>query len=383
MHMRLTVGRLKKENSSLYRSRGNQQMIGEKIAELRKQNNMSQEELAEKLGISRQSVSKWESGQSLPDIEKLPVLSDLFHVSIDYLVKDNTLPVIQPAAAEAEEEKVPEDEELRYEDSRVRDERFRAWVESVQKTFFSNTQTEDQGKYILRKEEAEEYLALREQKANLVSDGTAECVASVVPVLFMVSVSEALPFVREDAGVMLGVVGMFILIAHAVTKFMNASRIGKNYEFLDKTELLPEYEAEELIAERCPAMKEKSHTNLTIGVALCILSVTPILMGAALTAMTDALACLCVCAMFFMVAEAVRRFVKAGYMDGSVKRLMQEGEYSVSMKQKMSFETIYWTIITAVYVVYSTVTGTWGTSWLIWVLAGIAWPFISGEKSFK
>lgn len=46
-------------------------MIGEKIAELRKQNNMSQEELAEKLGISRQSVSKWESGQSLPDIEKL------------------------------------------------------------------------------------------------------------------------------------------------------------------------------------------------------------------------------------------------------------------------------------------------------------------------
>ena len=67
-------------------------MIGEKIAELRKQNNMSQEELAEKLGISRQSVSKWESGQSLPDIEKLPVLSDLFHVSIDYLVKDNTLP---------------------------------------------------------------------------------------------------------------------------------------------------------------------------------------------------------------------------------------------------------------------------------------------------
>ena len=107
-------------------------MIGEKIAELRKQNNMSQEELAEKLGISRQSVSKWESGQSLPDIEKLPVLSDLFHVSIDYLVKDNTLPVIQPAAAEAEEEKVPEDEELRYEDSRVRDERFRAWAGSSQ-----------------------------------------------------------------------------------------------------------------------------------------------------------------------------------------------------------------------------------------------------------
>ena len=359
-------------------------MIGEKIAELRRQNNMSQEELAEKLGISRQSVSKWESGQSLPDIEKLPVLSDLFHVSIDYLVKDNTLPAVQqPVQAQTEEEKDPADEDLRYEDSRFRDERFRAWTESVQKTFFSNTKQEDPGKYILRKEETEEYLALREKKADLVSVGTAECVLSPAPILFMVAVSEALPFVREDAGAMLGVVGMFILIAHAVTKFMNASHIGKEYEFLDKTELLPEYEAEELIAERCPGMKEKSHTNITIGVALCILSVTPILMGAALTAMTDALACLCVCAMFFMVAEGVRRFVKAGYTDGTVKRLMQEGEFSVSMKQKMSFETIYWTIITAVYVIYSTVTGTWGTSWLIWVLAGIAWPIVSGEKSWK
>ncbi len=55
---------------------------------LRKKNNLSQEELAEKIGVSRQAISKWESGTSLPEIEKLISLSEYFNVSIDYLVKE-------------------------------------------------------------------------------------------------------------------------------------------------------------------------------------------------------------------------------------------------------------------------------------------------------
>ena len=127
-------------------------------------------------------------------------------------------------------------------------------------------------------------------------------------------------------------------------------------------------------------MKLKSRSDITVGVVLCILSVTPMLMAAALTEMTDALAFLCVGLMFAMVAEAVRRFVKAGYADGTVNRLMQKGEFSVQMKQRMNFETIYWSIITVIYVAYSTVSGSWATSWIIWVAAGIAWPYLSGEK---
>lgn len=64
-------------------------MLGDKINYLRKQQNLSQEELAFKLDVSRQSVSKWESGQCTPDIEKLNLLSEIFDVSIDYLIKDN------------------------------------------------------------------------------------------------------------------------------------------------------------------------------------------------------------------------------------------------------------------------------------------------------
>jgi transcriptional regulator with XRE-family HTH domain len=62
--------------------------LAEKIFSLRKQNNLSQEQLAEKLGVSRQAVSKWEAGQATPDIDKIINISELFGVSTDYLLKE-------------------------------------------------------------------------------------------------------------------------------------------------------------------------------------------------------------------------------------------------------------------------------------------------------
>ena len=62
--------------------------LSEKIIELRKLKGMTQEELAALCGVSRQSISKWEADIALPELEKLLVLSDTFHVSLDVLVKD-------------------------------------------------------------------------------------------------------------------------------------------------------------------------------------------------------------------------------------------------------------------------------------------------------
>ncbi len=59
------------------------------LSKLRKQNGMSQEDLAEKLGISRQAISKWESGYSYPDLETVIKLSEIFNVSTDELLKDS------------------------------------------------------------------------------------------------------------------------------------------------------------------------------------------------------------------------------------------------------------------------------------------------------
>ena len=63
-------------------------ILADKIIELRKKNGWSQEDLAEKLEVSRQSISKWEGAQSVPDMNKILKLSEVFSVSTDYLLKD-------------------------------------------------------------------------------------------------------------------------------------------------------------------------------------------------------------------------------------------------------------------------------------------------------
>lgn len=62
-------------------------MLGENLVELRKYHNLSQEELADRIGVSRQTLSKYETGESLPDIEKSQALAEVFGVSLDDLVK--------------------------------------------------------------------------------------------------------------------------------------------------------------------------------------------------------------------------------------------------------------------------------------------------------
>ena len=64
--------------------------VADRIQHLRKTKGISQEELADKIGVSRQAVSKWESEQSLPDIDKIIVLSEFFDVTTDYILKYNT-----------------------------------------------------------------------------------------------------------------------------------------------------------------------------------------------------------------------------------------------------------------------------------------------------
>lgn len=63
--------------------------LSDKLQVLRKSNGITQESLAESLNVSRQAVAKWESGMTYPDIMNLIQLSELFHITIDYLVKDN------------------------------------------------------------------------------------------------------------------------------------------------------------------------------------------------------------------------------------------------------------------------------------------------------
>lgn len=83
--------------------------LHEKIYTSRKKAGLSQEALAEKLGVSRQSVSKWETGESVPEINKLPLLADIFNVTTDWLLSEDAEIKQKTATANNEEEKIKQE----------------------------------------------------------------------------------------------------------------------------------------------------------------------------------------------------------------------------------------------------------------------------------
>ena len=126
-------------------------IIADKIVSLRKRAGWSQEELAEKLGVTRQSVSKWEGAQSVPDMDKVVSMSRLFGVTTDYLLKDELEEDAPCAAAE------DNDPPLRR----------------------------------VTMEQASAYLALRKAAAPKVAAATALCIVSPVTLLLLSAPSES------------------------------------------------------------------------------------------------------------------------------------------------------------------------------------------------
>lgn len=76
--------------------------LGEKILELRKKNNLSQEELAEKVNVTRQTISKWELGETCPDIKQAKELSRVFKVSLDEMVGNDISDVVMEKVSNTE-----------------------------------------------------------------------------------------------------------------------------------------------------------------------------------------------------------------------------------------------------------------------------------------
>lgn len=85
--------------------------MSEKIFQLRKVNSLTQEQLAEQLNVSRQSVSKWEAGQAVPELEKITEMSNIFRVTTDYLLKPSEIDELSIKAGILEKQQ----EELRAE----------------------------------------------------------------------------------------------------------------------------------------------------------------------------------------------------------------------------------------------------------------------------
>ena len=214
-------------------------ILADKIIQLRKKQGWSQEELAERLDVSRQSVSKWEGAQSTPDLNKILAMADLFGVSTDYLLREDL----------EEAPSLPLQEEA------------------------------DAGeKYRVSMEEAVDYLAATEKVAGKIAGGVALCILSPILTILLAAAGEAgrIPL-TEDQGGILGAALLLLMIAAAVIIFVWCGGQRSRFENLSKLPLETAYGVTGMVRQRKQDEQASHIVSMAVGIGLCVVSAAPVM----------------------------------------------------------------------------------------------------------
>lgn len=247
-------------------------ILAEKIMSLRKQNGWSQEELAGQLEVSRQSVSKWESAASVPDLDKIMKLSEIFGVSTDYLLKE-----------ESEETSVPVEE-----------------AKDVS------------GKRMIDLEAANEYMDLVKKIARHYAAAVAVCVLSPVLMIFLGGMASlGMGGISENAAGGIGLCVLLLMVAGAVTCFIIDGMKLSKYDFLEKEVIILKYGVEAAVNRRKESFENTYRLSIAMGVMLCMIGVIPLILAGVLEA-GDFICICCVCVLLILVSAATVLFVSSG-----------------------------------------------------------------------
>ena len=318
-------------------------ILADKIINLRKKNGWSQEELAEKLGVTRQSISKYEGAQSIPDLDKILKLSEIFGVTTVYLFKD-----------ELEEEE--------YAPSQMQE----------------NESESDRSVHKVTMEMANEYLQIIDWSAGKTAFATMLCILSPIVLLMLGAMSEMPNYhISENATAGIGICVLIVLIAIAVTIFILCGMKTKKYEFMEKEDIETAYGVSGMVKEKRDAYHSPYVTQLVIGITCCICSVIP-LFGTLAVSESDFYMVSAVCMLLTLVAIGTYFIVRSAAKMNAVNQLLEEEDYTRQKKhenKKMSGPVmVYWLIATAIYLAWSFTTNDWDRTWIIWPVVGVLFP---------
>ena len=311
-------------------------ILGEKIAQLRRKNGWSQEELADKMEVSRQAVSKWESNQTTPDLERILRLSSLFGVTIDYLLKDDAAPEIPRAEAE--------------EDPQIR---------------------------LISLADAADYLTLRERASVQIASGTFLCILAFMPLLLLGAAAEQFQL-SEALAALIGLASLFLLAAIAVVIFMRCGFHSAPYRFIELGEFRAENDVNDMVRARKMQFRSAYLRGNLIGVCLCILS--PLALFSGILSESDFTQVLLLCVTLLLAGIGVVSFILVGVRWASMERLLREGDFTARtqsgtrMRRERLDEQLsyaYWLLATTIYLAWSFFTHDWGRTWIVWPVAGV------------
>ncbi len=312
-------------------------IMADKIIRLRKKNGWSQEELADKLDVSRQSVSKWEGAQAVPNLDKILQLSELFGVTTDYLLKDDI-----------EDEEFTDDEDT-----------------SVKKVTL---------------QEANEYLDTVRTNSKKYAFATFLCITAAMPLMILMALSEGKIFgLSENVSAAIGIGILLVMVSVAVAIYIYSGSVMDPYNYIENGEFSNEYGVKGMATERKKDYKN-GHTKGNIcGVLLCVVSAIPLITVAFTD--NDAAILATVGLLLVMVGFGVMILIKTNSYWDALNRLLCEEEFSKKKKEENELEervgTIYWLFFTAIYLTISFLTESWSKTWIIWVIAGVLYAAFS------
>ena len=313
-------------------------ILADKIINERKKNGWSQEELAEMLSVSRQSVSKWEGAQAVPDLNRIIKMAEIFGVSTDYLLKD-------------ELESDPSSESKDNSDSESREE-------------VRNVSLEEATKYI-----------------NLIKKNTPSAViATMLFVLCPVVLIELSGFasylegfISVNIAALIGIVVLILCVALGVVIWLGIEAKEKDYKFLDYDDFETLYGVDGMVKEKKKAFESRRLPLAIFAIVLFILSPVGVISSALLEA-NELVIISMICLILIMVAIGVGILMYTSRIGKSYENLLKEGRLSPAEKKaariKSKLSGAYWCLVVAVFLVF-------GIGFDKWQLAGIIFP-VSG-----
>lgn len=309
-------------------------IFADKLIDLRKKNGWSQEELAEKLNVSRQAVSKWEGAQSVPDMGRIIQLSELFGVSTDYLLKDNL------EAAELTQETA-----------------------------------EETASRTVGMEEANAFLKAKEENSRRVAIAVMLCILSPVA-LILLGGAQAFGLLNwsENAATGVGLVILMLMILPAVGLFITSNLRISRFEYLEKEPVETLYGVTGMVRDRKEKFRPVHARYLTIGILLCVASSIPLFI-CMVFGKENFWAVLGIASVLVLAAFGVLLIVRVSIIQGSYQMLLEEEEYSRESKEQTRrygyIAGIYWCLVIAAYLAWSFIGNNWDRSWIIWPVAGV------------
>jgi len=315
-------------------------ILAEKIVKLRKQVGWSQEELAEKMNISRQSVSKWESTNSIPDLNKIIVLAEIFDVSTDYLLKDSI--------------EAPESINGSLENNAVQ----------------------------ISLEQAVKYVENKMNMALLIAKGVFLFIGSPIPLFALLALAETSQLnLTSNIAAAIGVVFILVMISIGISFVIRTNQYESELALIESEEFELAYGVHSAFKEKLQKFRGTYNLRVSVAIFMFIISFVPMMFTSMMSGGSDMILMMLI-VLILMIAIGIYILVPVSAKYDAYNNILKEGRFEADKSRRIKriekLAAFYWPLLTAIYLGWSLWTMDWGVTWIVWPVGSVSFAALVG-----